>query len=233
MRQRRSELGLSQRIVANAIGLSRDQLNRIEQERVAPRFSPTWAFCELTSTNPLWLAFGSPYQPIGFAAGDMSDIPPGTPFLDAMRGIEVDYRTYRQQLLQIPGPPRIRFMMAFDPPREKNVAPGGLKEYLRSDMAVEAFGWENLRARLDAVTSGPGSKAALAHRFNVSPAAVSQWLSGASAPTADTTLRLLEWVTAEEETIKQKKRAGSAVTRPALKTRNRESTSHEKTKSGP
>jgi transcriptional regulator with XRE-family HTH domain len=93
--------------------------------------------------------------------------------------------------------------------------------------------WNELRVRLAAATEKYGARAALAREFGVTPQAVAEWLSGASAPTAETTLRLLEWVTAEEAQSKQKKRAGSGSTRPALKTRKRKSTSHEKTNSGP
>jgi transcriptional regulator with XRE-family HTH domain len=231
MRQLRLDYGLSQRTVAEQIGLSRDQLNRIERGLVSPRFAPCWTFCEFTGANPLWLAFGEPYGRLGFAAGDMSDVPAGKPFNEAMRDMEGDYIQYRSRLLKVPGPPRIRFSMVLDPPSKKSVAPRLFKHYLSSDMASRTHTWENLRSRLHAATKSPGAKGALAHHFNVSAAAVSQWLSGASAPTADTTLRLLEWVTAEEAQSKQKKRAGSAETRPALETRKSKSTSHEKAKS--
>lgn len=92
--------------------------------------------------------------------------------------------------------------------------------------------WNELRTRLAAATEQYGARAALAREFGVTPQAVAEWLSGASSPTAETTLRLLEWVTAEEAKSNQKKRAGSADTRPTLKTQNRKSTRHEKAKSG-
>lgn len=98
--------------------------------------------------------------------------------------------------------------------------------------AEQRLFWNELRARLAAATDQYGARAALARQFGVTPQAVAEWLSGASAPTAETTLRLLEWVTAEEAKSKEKKRAGSGSTRPALKTRSRKSNRHEKTKSG-
>jgi transcriptional regulator with XRE-family HTH domain len=93
--------------------------------------------------------------------------------------------------------------------------------------------WSELRSRLRRATKSRGAQAALARKFNVSTAAVAQWLTGASAPTAETTLQLLEWVTAEEAQSKQKKRAGSGSTLPALKARKSKSTRNEKAKSGP
>lgn len=74
----------------------------------------------------------------------------------------------------------------------------------------------------------------MAREFGVTTATVSQWLSDDEHqrvfPAAENTLRLLEWVKAEEAKSKPKKRAGSAVTRPALKTRKRKS-NNEKSKS--
>jgi transcriptional regulator with XRE-family HTH domain len=88
------------------------------------------------------------------------------------------------------------------------------------------YTWGSLRRRIRAATRERGARARLARKFRVTPQAVAEWLSGASAPTAETTLRLLEWVTAEE--AKQKKSAGNvSETRPARKTQTRKS-KHEK-----
>lgn len=89
--------------------------------------------------------------------------------------------------------------------------------------------WNDLRLRLRAVTSRYGARAQLARKVGVRRQAVDQWLSGRSAPTAETTLHLLEWVTLEE--AKQKSSAASASTQAALKTRKSKSTSYEKAKS--
>lgn len=77
--------------------------------------------------------------------------------------------------------------------RKKIVATSAINHHL-----IVGMDWKRLRHALCRLTRAPGSKALLARRFGVSAAAVSQWLSGANAPTADTTLRLLEWVTAAE-----------------------------------
>jgi transcriptional regulator with XRE-family HTH domain len=68
----------------------------------------------------------------------------------------------------------------------------------------------------------------LAERFGVTRQSVAEWLSGDSAPTAETTLRLLEWVRAEE--AKQQKTLGSVTsTAKGRKTRKPQS-QHEKDK---
>lgn len=85
--------------------------------------------------------------------------------------------------------------------------------------------WNDLRRRLKTATRKYGARAALARTFKVTPQAVAEWLSGASAPTAETTLRLLEWVTAEE--AKQKRSAAASHAATARSTRVRKS-KHEK-----
>jgi DNA transposition AAA+ family ATPase len=76
--------------------------------------------------------------------------------------------------------------------------------------------WNDLRLRLRALTNHYGARAQLAREFSVTPQAVTKWLDDASAPTAETTLRLREWVEEREKTS-----AESAVPRPALKTKKR------------
>jgi transposase-like protein len=80
--------------------------------------------------------------------------------------------------------------------------------------------WNQLRIRLLAATSAHGAKSALAREFSVTPASVSEWLSGASAPTAETALQLLKWV--ERAECKQGS-PGSAQTPPERATRTRKS----------
>jgi transcriptional regulator with XRE-family HTH domain len=89
---------------------------------------------------------------------------------------------------------------------------------------------DRLIVRLKNATREHGLKTALARSLGVSPQRLNHWLSGTNVPGGEVVLQMLEWVAAVEE--KQKKRAGSEVTRPALKTRKSKSTSHEKAKSG-
>jgi transcriptional regulator with XRE-family HTH domain len=55
-----------------------------------------------------------------------------------------------------------------------------------------------LISKLGELTSLRGQKAALARELKVSRQAVDQWLSGSSKPTAETTLKLLNWVEQQE-----------------------------------
>jgi transcriptional regulator with XRE-family HTH domain len=89
---------------------------------------------------------------------------------------------------------------------------------------------DNLLATLNRVTKERGKKTALADFLGAPLASVSRWLSGETEPGGETTLRLLEWVQAEE--VKPKS-PGSATTPPERKTQLRKSTVYEKAKSNP
>ncbi len=67
---------------------------------------------------------------------------------------------------------------------------------------------QKLIERLKIVSSVPGRKKFLAERLDVSPARISEWLSGEKEPGGNYTLRLLQWV--EEWEREQQKRPGSA-----------------------
>jgi hypothetical protein len=72
----------------------------------------------------------------------------------------------------------------------------------------------------------------MAAELGVLPPILSAWLNGQREPGGEATLQLLKWVV-RDEAQQQKKRAERADTRPALKTRQRKSTTNEKAKSGP
>jgi transcriptional regulator with XRE-family HTH domain len=74
---------------------------------------------------------------------------------------------------------------------------------------------EILLGRVSKAVAARGKKAALAKFLNVSPSRVSDWLHGNGEPTGKITLRLLEWVTAEE--AEQNKSRGIAETPPRRK----------------
>jgi DNA-binding transcriptional regulator YiaG len=84
--------------------------------------------------------------------------------------------------------------------------------------------------RLRKVTKGHGKKSALARTLGVPPQRVREWLAEEVAPGGETTLRLLEWVTAEE--AKQNTLAGASNTHKGEQTRQRKS-NHENLKSSP
>ena len=92
---------------------------------------------------------------------------------------------------------------------------------------------ERLIVRLKNATRQHGLRAALARKLGVPPQRLNDWMSGTNVPGGEVVLQMLEWVTAEEAKTKQKKRAGSALTQPALKTRKSKFTRYEKTNSGP
>jgi transcriptional regulator with XRE-family HTH domain len=89
---------------------------------------------------------------------------------------------------------------------------------------------DRLIVRLKNATRQHGLKSALARKLGVPPQRLNDWLSGTSVPGGEVVLQILDWVTAVE--VEQKKRAGSALTQPALKTRKSKSTTNEKAKSG-
>jgi transcriptional regulator with XRE-family HTH domain len=88
--------------------------------------------------------------------------------------------------------------------------------------------WNILRVRLAKATKGRGAKMALARLLGVSHAAISQWINGATKPSAEMTLRALEWVTAFE--AKQQKSPGSALNTARGKTRPTRSKYETKTR---
>lgn len=87
-----------------------------------------------------------------------------------------------------------------------------------------------LLKRLNQATAERGKKSLLAKQFGLPLASISQWLSGDREPSGETTLRLLEWVLAEE--AQQNKNRSSESTPLRRKTRSTKS-SYEKRKSSP
>lgn len=100
---------------------------------------------------------------------------------------------------------------------QKRIDAGNYKRYLITPLMKKRLSWGDLRRRLRAVTRSRGSQAKLAARLKVTPQAVTEWLAGASAPTADRTLRILNLV--EEYEAQQKQSAGALT--PARETRRK------------
>jgi transcriptional regulator with XRE-family HTH domain len=199
------------------MGLSPDQLKRIERGQVAVRLLPALFFCQFADVNPLWLAFGDPEKRFSFFGAQLA-LTVGSEhtvgFLEVMQRNRERLRLYLREA-----------------DRKKRLGSLSIKRYLIPEMTVEAPPtWDELRTILVSKTETAKAKIELARRLGVTLAAISQFRSGASAPTADKTLRILDWIREETE-AQQKKRAGSADTRPALKTRKSKSTKNEKAKS--
>ena len=87
-----------------------------------------------------------------------------------------------------------------------------------------------LLGRLQMATTNRGGKTALAKFLQVPLARVSQWLTGDREPGGETTLRLLEWVTAEE--AQQNKKPETVKAASGRKTQVK-GTSYETKKTGP
>jgi transcriptional regulator with XRE-family HTH domain len=215
LKQVRTEYRLTRREVADRIGMTPDSLNRVERGKVALRFGPGWKFCEVTRTNPVWLAFGDQHPRIGFAPFARIDSEEkSVPFFSTMLGWARTYEEHRKKSFKITPPQEAAFAQSRS--KIKTLVEVGVKRYL-TDVTVPT--WRELRSRLKAAAGEPGARATLARSLGVTPAAVSQWLSGANAPKADTTLRLLQWVFGAEAKQKFAPEVDSA--RPArLKAQN-------------
>jgi transcriptional regulator with XRE-family HTH domain len=75
-----------------------------------------------------------------------------------------------------------------------------------------------LMERVKRAAASPGKKTELAERLDVPLSQVSGWLSGVRNPSGETTLLLLEWVTAEEA---KQKSPGSASNTARARTRRK------------
>jgi transcriptional regulator with XRE-family HTH domain len=89
---------------------------------------------------------------------------------------------------------------------------------------------DSLLVDLNRLTKERGMKTKLADYLGAPLASVSRWLSGEIEPGGETTLRMLEWVQAEEA---KPKGPGGAITPPEPKTQVRKSKTYEKANSSP
>jgi transcriptional regulator with XRE-family HTH domain len=250
VRQVRKEARISERLAAEQMGISRSQLVRIESGRLAARFLPTWSFCRLTNTNPLWLAFGDDsLGRYGFIECANSDVPEAALFFDAMRLSAIEFLEFREAQIRLyirvgavfaklaPLSPKEMRLTRPPHPTEATLAQIMLafeqREFNSRSMSVaEIANWEDLRLLLKEQLSVRGAKTSIAQLFGISTQAVSHWLSGASAPSGDVALQLRKMLIdgSLTNTMQPKKSAGSAETRPAPKTRKGK-IANEKTRS--
>jgi transcriptional regulator with XRE-family HTH domain len=82
--------------------------------------------------------------------------------------------------------------------------------------------------RVQGATTAPGKRSELARFLKVPLSRVSEWLSGVRNPSGETTLQLLEWVTAEEA---QKHKSPGSATNTARAATRRKQSCYEKPKS--
>jgi transcriptional regulator with XRE-family HTH domain len=104
------------------------------------------------------------------------------------------------------------------------------EEALDSSPAVKMSLVQGVIAKVKAATEARGSRSRLAGYLGVPPQRLNDWLSGEHEPSAETALRLLDWVTANE--AKQKAPEHATNTPGGRKTRSRNHLSHE-TRPGP
>jgi transcriptional regulator with XRE-family HTH domain len=249
---------LSQKAFANVLGLSRDQLASIETGRVALPFEVGLRICLACDVNPLWLAVRRPAPirgcvPYAFSRGEQrgsfrdvitaNEHGYDAEWVKRVWGSIEDYPPSEHQFVQLLRSWNISVPKA-DVPRLRryvmtvaSIFPD-VKDYLTIPSPVEIVSdtkspgfqnWKQLQARLLAATRPRGAKASLSRYLGVDRQLVTEWLKhSVRGPSAETTLRLLDWVTAEE--ARQTESAGGASTRPAPMTRKSKSTSHEKAK---
>lgn len=242
MREVRKERRMSQRSVAHQFELSRGQLNRIERGTVAVRFFPAWGFCQLTNTNPLWLAFGGDPNDQGcFVPEPTNHVSYDFSFFDVMNLCADAYRTQRNLYLSYLfgggktfTPERLvplysRRVSGSEDGKSFPKELAFVSEYDDKSAMPDINDPSDLIAQVHDFTKARGAKTSLARDvLKVSRQRLNEWLSGRSKPSAGYAIQLHNWTVKQK---KQKKRAGSASTPPALKTRKSKSKSHEKAKS--
>jgi transcriptional regulator with XRE-family HTH domain len=251
----REEYGVSQRLAADQMGLSRPQLKRIELGQVAIRPSPALRFCRFTNRSPLWLAFGEPENRFGFfwpspmeshAAGwetfklgvEWGSDPAlreSVTFLELMRKNKARFNVRGVRFLGTsdtePGwrvglrEPASKLRLGLPAVNPPLTTTG--KSGTFSAMRGSAF-WPILRERIRKLVQQRGTKAALAREIGISRQAVNALLGKKYVPSGEITLRLFEWVRTAE--AKQENAPEVHSTRPALKARKRKARSNAKPK---
>lgn len=227
------------------MGISPDQLNRVEREEIGVRFLAAWSFCRFTDRNPLWLAFGDSEEKTGFSECVNSNIP-DLKFLFVMQCYADRYRLFRslpesEAIWEVASVfvgaegllDKVRASERVSTDPKKLFGDLKIKSNLILMNPIAPVTWEQLRTILRTKTDSPEAKLDLAKHLGVSLAAVSQWRSNAARPTADKTLQILAWLREPAPNPQQKKRAGRAATRPAPKTQKGKIKSNEKSKSDP
>jgi transcriptional regulator with XRE-family HTH domain len=221
----------SQRQLADALYLTRNQVNRIEMGRVKLRTTTAWLLCGFLDLNPLWLAFGEPEEITGFVDLSLGDAemydPPFREFFEQTGDGYAEWRADRLAKAKLPT------VLSNIRSPEKKLASDKREIYSRSVPPSEIATWEEMRRLLKQALRPRGSKAALARQFGITTQAVSHWLRDKSSPPADIALRLRKMLLEGSLTkpSNQKKRAGRAATQPAPKTQKGKN-KYEKSRSG-
>jgi len=255
----RKEHRISQRLAAAQMGISRQQLDRIERGEVAVRFVPALRFCEFTNRNPLWLAFGEDQNRFGFfwprekEVGIWEIVNIGGDWASDQAVVKA--ASEDATLLQTLQKHRERFPSAVSFFATSNRNPrwsagpakpigalflgaGDVNRQLTTQPPFAIVGsmnlrqvsfWPTLRQKIQRFVQQRGMKSALARDIGITRQAVNALLNEKYIPSGEQVLKLSKWVEIAE--VQQKKSAGSvSEARPARKTRKRKS-KHEKPQS--
>lgn len=247
--------GLSQGQLAAAIGTTRAILANIESGRSVLFAHHGWRACaDALDVHPDWICRGL-VEDASAAGGVRFVVPTGgkhlpfpqltfhvewwaetqfkhlesTPFCEA-------WRTLRPLILpDTPQATKLRDEVIQQWKRASGISEEPTEPSLtaftpKSKSATVHSELSRLMGRVRSAASAVGMKSALATYLHVAPARISEWLSGRKEPSGETTLRLLQWVEAQER--QQTQGPGSGTTPPGPKTR---SVKHHETaqKSGP
>ncbi len=210
----------SQAATGEKTGLTRDQVAGIESARSPLRFWPGIRFCAWLDLNPCWLANGQvpvngwrdlgalplAFEQIGERArfsegwektstGKLSrDSSLIAAWNDATEEIDDAKHDHNATEAYASG-----MAPAMEEAKQNQAMLDSLRrEWEEQRVISETPTWEELRTRLKAATQKARAKTELARALEVTKQAVTEWLSGASAPTAARTLKLLRWVLAAE-----------------------------------
>jgi len=229
--------------LASLLVSTEDQLTNVELGRSALRFTTGWNLCYEFDLNPLWLAEGR--QPVrGFHEISTEAMEDDDLFSEAIAGLS---QRIREEGTQVNTPVNewmssigiadtTEFWRRID--ENAKVLSRLVKSKVKRQLTLnprrtilgamtlhKASLWPRLRKRLTRILARRGMKAALARDVGVTRQAVDAWLSKSrrspAAPSAEMTLRVLEWVRVAEQQRKKRrsrKRGVAAAAKPQKRT---------------
>lgn len=177
-------LGLSQKGLAERLGMTRARIANIESGRALLKFGQGWALCRALDVSAWWLFMGDGNM-VGFD-GAVED-------------------RYAERIIRASG--RLPFCDVLGEwgavllaPEHAAVDPNASLTRItqKRDTPAVRSEIETLVTRANRIAAKVGKKAELARFLCVPRQRVSEWLSGKTCPGGETTLRLLKWVEEEE-----------------------------------
>lgn len=210
------------------VGADSSTLSNIEYRRAPLRYSLGKRICDAFGLNPFWLAGNDGAPPFHLGRLDDSAANPNGQllfsegvniYLAPLRSPDAFLERWAAvHPAHVSKPPatggdwkfaqaavdaRVQIMREMEADLEKFLPPETLvlpkhSGPLPSAPVTETDLLPQLRRRLVQATTARGAKTALAEKLGVSQATVTEWLNGAIAPSAENTLRLLQWVSEAE-----------------------------------